>query len=74
MINQMKILFSLSRFIARDDEGPAPETPVNDEVLRDSSRSAPILLFGLRSPGDQLQVVAIKPCQSNELAGSVQAS
>lgn len=68
----MKIFFDLSRFITRDHFGPDPVVPGDAELLRDSSRSARILLIGLRSPGDQLQIVAIKPCQSNELGCSGQ--
>jgi hypothetical protein len=72
IISYMKIFFNLSRFIARDHAGPDPMVPDNAELLRDSSRSAHLLLIGLRSPGDQLQVVAIKPCQLNELGRVVQ--
>jgi hypothetical protein len=72
IISCMKIFFNLSRFITRDHSGPDPMVLGNAELLRDSSKSADILLIGLRSPGDQLQIVAIKSCQSNELGRSVQ--
>ncbi len=57
----MKILFSLYRCIARALSAPDPKDQGKGENLRDLARSKQLLLIGLRSPGDHLHVVAIKP-------------
>jgi hypothetical protein len=62
----MKIFFNPLHFVGRVFSKPDSELLANGGVLKDSSRSQRVLLVGLRSPGDQLHVVAIKPFQSNE--------
>jgi hypothetical protein len=62
----MKIFFNPLHFVVRVFSKPDPGLSANGVVFKDSARSRRVLLVGLRSPGDQLQVVAIKPFQSDE--------
>jgi hypothetical protein len=57
----MKIIFYVCHFMPRILARPELEVPANGNLLRDSPSSGYILLIGVRSPGDQLHVVAIKP-------------
>jgi hypothetical protein len=67
----MKIFFNPVRFVVRVLSKPDPKLSANGVLLKDSSQSQRILLVGVRSPGDQLHVVAIKPFQSNEQSHSL---
>jgi hypothetical protein len=60
----MKIFLNLSRFVARVFSGPDFEVLGQGKLAKDSPHSERVLLIGLRSPGDQLHVVAIKTVSS----------
>jgi hypothetical protein len=65
--DQMKIKFYGCHFLPRAISRFECEVPADGNLLRDSPSSVHILLIGVRSPGDQLHVVAIKPCDADEL-------
>jgi hypothetical protein len=67
----MKIFFNLSRFVTRVVAGPDFEDPGRGKPSQESPCSEGVLLIGLRSPGDQLHVVAIKPFRAREPSRSV---
>jgi hypothetical protein len=62
----MKIILYLFDSVPRVCSEAYAELQSGGDILKDSPRAERILLFGLRSPGDQLQVVAIRPSQANE--------
>jgi hypothetical protein len=66
----MNSFISLCRIIVQFLSGPGPEVHGNRAFSQDLSGPERFLLIGLRSPGDQLQVVAIKPSYSDELGQS----
>jgi hypothetical protein len=63
---RMKTYSSPLHFLVRILSKPDPKLRTNGMALKDSSRSPHVLLVGVRSPGDQLHVVAIKSFEPNE--------
>ena len=63
----MRIIFYLFDLAPRVRSEACAEVQSGGDILKDRPRAERILLFGLRSPGDQLQVVAIRPSQVNEV-------
>jgi len=70
----MKIILYLSDSVPRVCSEACAEVQSGGNILKDSPRAERILLFELRSPGDQLQVVAIRPSRANEVACIVEKS
>jgi hypothetical protein len=64
----MKIILYLFDSVPRVCSEAHAEVQSGDNTLKESPRAERILLFGLRSPGDQLQVVAIRASRVNEVA------
>ena len=64
----MKIILYLSDSVPRLSSEAHAEDQSGGNILKDSPRAERILLFGLRSPGDQLHVVAIRANHANEVA------
>jgi hypothetical protein len=64
----MKIILYLFDLVPRIIAEPAAQAPSGGSILNESPRAEHILLFGLRSPGDQLHVVAIRSYQVNQVA------
>ena len=64
--NLMKLYPYLFRFIFRRYSEPVTEIATARELPKTQRASKRFLLVGYRSPNDQLQVIAIPRCQSDE--------
>jgi len=64
----MKINFYLFDLAPRACSEACAEVESGGDIVKERPRAERILLFGLRSPGDQLQVVAIRLSQANKVA------
>gem|GEM_PF-5753959 len=62
----MKLFEYLFQFISRKYSGPVVEIVTANELPKNQRPSKRFLLIGCRSPNDQLQLVAIPRCQSDE--------
>jgi hypothetical protein len=68
----MKFVNDLCQFISEIPSGPEREISSNGDHSADPSRLEHVMLIGLRSPGDQLQVVAIRSWHADGLRQSDQ--
>jgi hypothetical protein len=62
----MKLFYYFFQFISRRDSEPVTEIATARELPKNQRPSKRFLLIGYRSPNDQLQLVAIPRCQSDE--------